>query len=83
MDLKQISLMLFVLGLLLLATAYCVQLSADHLGNKTVGMVGYNDKQNTLKNDTSAAYYLSIAAVVFMYLGAFGGLFVHSGGKLK
>jgi uncharacterized membrane protein YczE len=81
MDLKQISLMLFVLGLLLLATAYCVQLSEANLLYKTGE--GLTSALNTRKRDVNSAYYLSIAAVVFMYLGAFGGLFVHSGGKLK
>ena len=75
MDLKQISMMLFVLGLLLLATAYCVQMSENPFATS-----GSADK---LKNTQNSAYYLSIAAVVFMWLGAAGGLFAHSGAKLQ
>ena len=70
MDLKKIGMLFFLLGLLFWVTSYCV------------GASGTTQDPSKLSEVQKSAYYLSITATVFMWLGAAASLFGQMGGEM-
>ena len=77
MNLKQIGMLFFLLGVLFWVTSYCVSLSVS------AAMTSTPFSPDKTKEVVKSSYYLSITAVVFMWLGAAASLFGQAGGTLK
>ena len=77
MDLKKIGMLFFLLGLLFWVTSYCVGLSAATLSPASILA-----DPNKASEVNKSAYYLSITATVFMWLGAAASLFGQMGGEM-